>query len=180
MSVYAARDLVRPPGLISLTRIPLAVVFALQVRHVPLALGALALAGLSDVLDGWIARRFKQETPAGAVLDAITDKLFVGTVVVALVASGALSISEALLLAVRDMGEIAIIVRLATKDWHDLFRPHPHALFGKITTALQFGAIIAAVLRMAPVVHGLAIAAAIGGVFATVSYWRAEGRLRHP
>jgi len=176
MSVYAARDLVRPPGLISLTRVPLGILFALQVRHVPIALGALALAGLSDVLDGWVARRWHQETPAGAVLDAVTDKLFVGIVVVALIASGALSISEALLLAVRDVGEIAIIVRLASKDWHDLFRAHPHAFYGKLTTMLQFGAIIAAVLRLAPVVQGLAIATAVGGVLATVSYWRAEGR----
>ena len=94
--------------------------------------------------------------------------------------SGALSITEALLLAVRDVGEIAIILRLASKDWHDLLRPHPHAVFGKITTILQFGAIIAAVLRVAAVVEGLAIATALGGAVATVSYWRAEGRLRHP
>ncbi|MBX3232088.1 MAG: CDP-alcohol phosphatidyltransferase family protein [Labilithrix sp.] len=175
MSVYAARDLVRVPGLISFTRLPLAVVFAAHVRNAPIALGALALAGLSDVLDGWVARRFHQETPAGAVLDAVTDKLFVGVVAVALVVSGALTLTEALLLGVRDVGELAIALRLAAKDWHTLFRPHPHAPFGKLTTLLQFGAVIAAVVRW-PGLHVLAGATAIAGVLATVSYWRAEGR----
>ena len=39
------------------------------------ALGTFVLAGLTDVLDGIIARRFGQKTSIGAVLDPIADKL---------------------------------------------------------------------------------------------------------
>jgi len=44
--------------------------------HPRLALLSLLLAlGLSDLLDGWIARRFGLETHLGAVLDATADKM---------------------------------------------------------------------------------------------------------
>ena len=39
------------------------------------ALAAFVLAGISDVLDGLIARRFRQKTSIGAVLDPLADKL---------------------------------------------------------------------------------------------------------
>ena len=48
------------------------------------AAGALILSGLSDALDGWIARRFNQITEIGKLLDPIADKLTQVTVVVCL------------------------------------------------------------------------------------------------
>lgn len=39
------------------------------------ALAVLVAIGVSDVVDGWIARRYGLETQAGAVLDALADKL---------------------------------------------------------------------------------------------------------
>lgn len=43
--------------------------------HRTLAAAALLAIGLTDVADGWIARRYRLETPLGAALDAIADKL---------------------------------------------------------------------------------------------------------
>ena len=40
-----------------------------------LALGALVGIGVSDIVDGWLARRFDLATQSGAVLDAVADKL---------------------------------------------------------------------------------------------------------
>jgi cardiolipin synthase (CMP-forming) len=57
----------------------------------PYRLGAIAtllVMGASDLLDGWIARRFDLATRAGAIVDAVADK----TVQVALVAFFALSL----------------------------------------------------------------------------------------
>lgn len=43
--------------------------------HRFLAASALIGIGVSDVLDGWLARRFGLATPFGAVADAVADKL---------------------------------------------------------------------------------------------------------
>lgn len=51
----------------------------LTVRRLPVGL-ILIVLGLTDMLDGWLARRFKLATNLGATLDAVADKLasFVG------------------------------------------------------------------------------------------------------
>ena len=54
------------------------------------ALGLLILAGLSDALDGFLARRYGWFTPLGAVLDPAADKLFVVSVFIVFGLKGAL------------------------------------------------------------------------------------------
>jgi len=72
------RDLVRLPNLVSLGRIGLiavaAAVFLSGWRLTGLALGV--PAGLSDHLDGWLARRRGEVTELGALLDVLADLLF--------------------------------------------------------------------------------------------------------
>ena len=46
----------------------------------PAAAGVLALSGLTDMLDGWVARRFDQITDLGKMLDPFADKLTQGVV----------------------------------------------------------------------------------------------------
>lgn len=69
------RDLLKLPNLISLIRIliaPLMFVFAfLQMEA--WFLGALIFSGFTDVLDGFIARKFNLITPLGARLDSWGD-----------------------------------------------------------------------------------------------------------
>lgn len=55
--------------------------------HVLLALSAFLLAAFTDVADGWTARRFKQETRLGTVLDPVVDIVFTLTVFFALSAA---------------------------------------------------------------------------------------------
>jgi phosphatidylglycerophosphate synthase len=43
--------------------------------HRAIAAAALLGIGISDVIDGWLARRFGLATPLGATLDALADKL---------------------------------------------------------------------------------------------------------
>lgn len=45
------------------------------------AVGTLVVMGLTDVIDGWIARRFQLATQVGAVVDAAADKLVQVTLV---------------------------------------------------------------------------------------------------
>jgi phosphatidylglycerophosphate synthase len=51
----------------------------------PLA-GVVTLAGLTDVVDGWIARRLEQPTPLGGGLDPVVDGVFFGALALGLAA----------------------------------------------------------------------------------------------
>ena len=53
------------------------IVAALLRESYGIALGIFLFAGASDGLDGFIARRFNQCTPLGALLDPLADKLLV-------------------------------------------------------------------------------------------------------
>src|SRR5262245_36934661 len=79
------------PNLLSLSRLPLGGVFWVALgqtattTHALLAIGVMALAAVTDVLDGTIARKRGVSTAGmGSWLDPICDKLFVGAVLAAL------------------------------------------------------------------------------------------------
>lgn len=67
------------PNFLSLLRIALIPVVAwLTWRGYPLfAFGIFCLAALTDLFDGWLARRYDWRTHFGALLDLVADKLFV-------------------------------------------------------------------------------------------------------
>jgi cardiolipin synthase len=139
---YRARDLLRVPCLLSLARVPLAGVFPLVVADPRWAFGVLALSGISDVLDGWWARRFHQTSDLGAALDGITDKVFVLAVAVTLLVTARLTPVEVVLLGARDIGEIVLLLALMLRRDARARHEQPRAdVFGKATTLLQFVAV---------------------------------------
>ncbi len=127
----------------------------------------LIAAGASDVLDGWYARRFGQATPTGALLDPVMDKIFVGTVLVVLLTAHRLALVEALLLGTRELGVLAIGAFLMLRS-QNLWRSHPPRPLGKLTTALQYAAALAAVARSKDV----AVFALAAGFAARSRRWR--------
>jgi cardiolipin synthase (CMP-forming) len=179
MSHYDRRDLLRIPGLLSLSRIPLAAAFPFVVDRPIAAFGVLVAAGLTDVLDGWYARRFGQVTATGSALDPITDKLFVMTVAVTLVLSGHLSVSAVVLLSTREIGELPLVAWLALSPKARRMRAeHPAAnVAGKVATALQFASVSAALFN-ASHQHLWVRATALAGALAAFTYWRRA--LRRP
>lgn len=65
------------PNFISLTRILMVpvVIVLLKEREYSYALLVFTLAGVSDGLDGWIAKTYKLQSAFGAMLDPMADKL---------------------------------------------------------------------------------------------------------
>ena len=75
------------PNLISLLRllgVPVFLWLALGPHADGWAFGVLAFAGISDYLDGKIARRFNQSSRLGALLDPAADRLYILATLVAL------------------------------------------------------------------------------------------------
>jgi cardiolipin synthase (CMP-forming) len=74
------------PNIISVIRILLVLPIALALGHQLLALSIMlfAIAGVSDLADGFLAKRFGWQSELGAVLDPIADKLLLATVFIIL------------------------------------------------------------------------------------------------
>ncbi|KAI2630611.1 CDP-alcohol phosphatidyltransferase-domain-containing protein [Hypoxylon sp. NC1633] len=68
------------------------------------ALGLFAYAGVSDLLDGWIARRWKLQTVVGSVVDPMADKMLMTVLTVCLAYQGALPVWLAAIILGRDVG----------------------------------------------------------------------------
>ena len=64
----------------------------------------LGTAGITDVLDGWIARKWKLQTVVGSVVDPMADKLLVTVLTVSLAAKGLLPVWLAGIILGRDLG----------------------------------------------------------------------------
>lgn len=167
------RALTNAPALLSLSRIPLAGCFYLLVAVPAAAFAVLIIAGVTDVLDGWLARRRGLVSAAGAVLDPITDKLFVLTVAVTMVAADKLSLLDILWLSMRELGELPLVLWFVLEPRARAARAeHPGAnLPGKLATVLQFLAVGWALFQWPGLGLWLGVTAC-AGVLAAVSYWR--------
>lgn len=124
------------PNAISLLRIVLVAPIVLYIvdGEYKLALILFLVAGFSDGVDGFLAKRFDWHTRIGALLDPIADKLLVAGTYVTLVYTGHIPFWLALLVVVRDI----VIVGGATL-YNFLIRPvegEPTKI-SKLNTALQ-------------------------------------------
>lgn len=133
------------PNVLTLLRILAVPFFAIAIWY-GLAVEALALfvgAALTDLLDGYIARRFNQRSDIGAILDPAADKLLMTTafVLLALPSSPVVARIPAWvsILAVTRDALISLFALLA----FDRFNPSrlQPSLLGKLTTAVELVAI---------------------------------------
>lgn len=87
-SAHLPSRLVTLPNLLSLSRLLLLpIILLFLVRHQPVpALALMAVSWTTDALDGWLARRLHLVSDLGRVLDHVVDKVWVGSVLVSLVA----------------------------------------------------------------------------------------------
>ncbi|GAA6000989.1 cardiolipin synthase [Rhodotorula paludigena] len=67
------------------------------------ATGLLFVAGVSDLVDGWIARRFNMGSVLGSILDPAADKLLMTTMVITLAMRDMLPVPLAVLILGRDV-----------------------------------------------------------------------------
>jgi len=134
------------PNLITLARLPLAVLFLLADTTAE-RVTILGMASASDFIDGWLARRFRRTTRSGALLDPIADKTFVLAALTAFLRTDDLSAGEYFVILSRDFATaVGFLVAwvLPGLDPADFKARMP----GKIVTVLQLGAILA--LTMSP------------------------------
>ncbi len=100
------------PNLITLSRIVLVPVTIVMIadREWMSALVLFLLAGVSDALDGFLARSFNLRSELGAYLDALADKALLISIYVALAVVGVIPASIAIVVASRDIMIMGAVV----------------------------------------------------------------------
>jgi len=135
---------------ITILRLAFVPVFAILVvgRHDVGALAVMAAAAFSDILDGTVARVFRQVSPLGVALDPIADKVLLSTAFVTLSFRGALPWWLTIMALSRD-GVILITALLITLVAG--YRPFYPTALGKASTVVQSITIFAALCLLARV-----------------------------
>jgi phosphatidylglycerophosphate synthase len=154
------------PDLVTIVRLPLAVVFLVADEAVVRA-SALAVAALSDLLDGHLARRFGGSR-YGVALDPVADKLFMAAGFWVVLRSGLLNPFEIAAVLLRDI--VALLAYLTTVV---LGRPTtlPARAGGKAVTVCQI-LTLGAFLTGSDLVRPLAWATGGVSLYAIADYMR--------
>ena len=129
------------------------------------AFGLLLVAGLTDAVDGFVARRFGQETRTGAYLDPIADKLLLVSVYVSLGIVGVVPMWLVGLVVGRDVLILAMagIGLLFMRE-----RNFPPSVWGKLSTAIQ---ILTALVAVVGCVTGYSLPAVFIWATALATGW---------
>lgn len=140
------------PNAISVLRIVLVVpvVVAIHAHCFRLALVLAVAAGISDGLDGWLARHFHWRSRLGSVLDPVADKLLLVACFVVLTGIGKTPVVLTVLVLGRDF-----IIAVGALAWHRVighFQSHPSWL-SKCCTAVQILYVLAVLVNQAGWLH---------------------------
>ncbi|HZU29987.1 MAG TPA: CDP-alcohol phosphatidyltransferase family protein [Candidatus Angelobacter sp.] len=130
------RQLKSAPNLLTLMRlvfVPLVVV-AIQQQKYGWALVIFVVAGITDGLDGLLARILKQKTTLGQYLDPIADKLLLSTMFLMLAIAHIIRWPVTIMVFSRDIIILIVCTLLYATGIMKIFRP---SWFGKANTAAQ-------------------------------------------
>lgn len=122
------------PNLLSALRLLLLPVFlwlVLGPEADGLAVLVLVVSGLSDYLDGYLARKLDQTSRLGAILDPVADRLYILATVIGLAARDIIPLWLAILLPARDLFLWGLVPILRTRGYSAL----PVHFLGKAATA---------------------------------------------
>ena len=146
-------EVVNVPNLLSFLRILLVPVFLwfLLEELFLAAIAVLAVAGLTDFLDGFLARKLNQTTKLGKMLDPVADRLYIFATLLALSATGYVPWWLAGLVILRDVLMLISLPLLASVGYRSLpvhylgkagtfalLYSFPLLLMGKIFTQAAF------------------------------------------
>lgn len=120
------------PNTLSFLRLLMVPVFLWLIlsHHGAWAILLLAISSLTDLLDGYIARRFNQVTRLGQLLDPFADRLYIFTTLIGLVLTGVIPVWLSIVVIARDVMLLVVYPMLATHG----YGPLPVHYLGKAGT----------------------------------------------
>ena len=134
------------PNLLTLLRICLApfLIAAILENRFKVGFILFVAAGLTDALDGLLARLLKQRTVLGQYLDPVADKLLLSTLFLVLLHEGLIPVRVTVLVFGRDVGILLVSAILYAAAGRREFKP---SIFGKANTLAQVLAVAVVLLH---------------------------------
>lgn len=111
---------------------PLVYFSSMEHAHI-LALIIFLVAGLTDMLDGYLARKFELVTVIGTVLDPLADKLMLMTALISLYFDNALPIPILIIIILKELSMIISAIYMYFRKEKTVV---PANIFGKMSTVL--------------------------------------------
>ena len=165
------------PNIISLSRVGLAAAFVMD--HDPNARILIVLAaGVTDMLDGWVARRAGLTSRFGALVDPFADRVVALVAVATFVYEGSLTTFEYFIMIFRDLMTAIGFLVARSVPW---LRPVEFRArwSGKAVTALQMVTFVA-ILKFPDYVNPLIWSVGLLSLYSVIDYtlalWRARAK----
>jgi cardiolipin synthase len=145
VDLVLTRSPVNLANLVTIGRLLMVVplVWLITAGYLQAAFWVFVAAGVSDVVDGFIAKNFDLKTDLGAYLDPIADKILLDGIYLALALAGWLPPWLALLVISRDLMIVIGVILIRRRQ--PVFQPTP-LMIGKVNT---FGQILLAACAIA-------------------------------
>lgn len=134
------------PNLLTLARICMVPVLVSAILEARFRLGFILfiVAGITDALDGLLARLLRQRTVLGQYLDPVADKLLLSTLFLVLLHEGLIPVRVAVFVFGRDVCILVVSAILYAAAGR---RDFPPSIFGKMNTVAQVTAVALVLLH---------------------------------
>lgn len=133
-----------------------------------LALMVFIIAGITDILDGHLARRFELVTVIGTILDPLADKLMLLATLISLYIDHAIPIPILIIVVIK---ESTMIISSTYMYFHKNRMVIPANIFGKMSTVLFSFAVLVTILFPNSLASKiLIIVAVVNSLIAMISY----------
>jgi phosphatidylglycerophosphate synthase len=165
------------PNTISLSRVVLALAFVL-VSEPWDRIALIAVAGFTDIMDGWLARHEKSESSAGALLDPLADRVFVLVAISTYLIEGRLTTGQYFIFLTRDLATALgfVVAKIIPTLRPAVFRAR---MLGKIVTVVQL-ITLTAIIVVPELTNGLVLTIGIISIASIIDYtialWRGRTR----
>ncbi len=129
-------SLLNLPNVLTMSRFALIPVYVVvfSIGYIKIAFLIVLLAGLTDILDGYIARRSGQITQFGIMLDPLADKCMLLVVFISLLYANLIPWQAAIAIIIREIGMITWSAFSYVRDKKTV----PANIMGKLTTVLYY------------------------------------------
>ena len=165
------------PNTISLSRVVLALAFVL-VSEPWDRIALIAVAGFTDIIDGWLARHEKSESPAGALLDPLADRVFVLVAISTYLIESRLTTGQYFIFLTRDLATAVgfVVAKIIPTLRPAVFRAR---MLGKIVTVVQLIALVT-IIVLPELTNALVMTIGILSIASIIDYtialWRGRAR----